>query len=192
MADSRPGSSTHESHRKRSHNSDSHNKHTKTKRFVFKNEYKSDKYSGTPIQTTPEKNVLYIYRGVLSTEVNLIKKYYFGGTNREVCFIEGCALRGVPLYRVLNEVSIRKREGSSSSSRQDQKLKTLSQLAKLVQSGKLDLPCSLIEYIDDHTSLIDQIFTILTLEDIEGMLPDILKVYYMYVCKSKVVLYTCV
>ena len=38
------------------------------------------------------------------------------------------------------------------------------------------MPCSLLDYVDDHTSLIDQIFTILTIEDIEGMLPDILKV----------------
>ena len=61
------------------------------------------------------------------------------------------------------------------------KFKTLSQLAKLVQSGKLKIPCSLVEYVDDHASLIDQLFTILTVEDIEGMLPDILKVHVQYI-----------
>lgn len=55
------------------------------------------------------------------------------------------------------------------------KIKNLSQFAKLVQTGKLEVPLSLTNYITDHTSLIDQLFTILTGEDIEGMLPDILK-----------------
>ena len=45
-----------------------------------------------------------------------------------------------------------------------------------MQTGKLEVPLSLTNYITDHTSLIDQIFTILTGDDIEGMLPDILKV----------------
>ena len=56
------------------------------------------------------------------------------------------------------------------------KIKNLSQLAKLVQTGKLEVPLGLTNYVTDHTSLIDQIFTILTGDDIEGMLPDILKV----------------
>ena len=70
----------------------------------------------------------------------------------------------------------RKKDGHKQE--QKHKFKTLAQLAKLVQSGKLDIPRSLVEYVDDHASLIDQIFTILTIEDIEGMLPDILKVMY--------------
>ena len=69
--------------------------------------------------------------------------------------------------------SCRTKDGTSNK---EDKSKTLIQLAKMVQNGKLKIPSSLVEYIDDHTSLIDQIFTILTIEDIEGMLPDILKV----------------
>ena len=45
-----------------------------------------------------------------------------------------------------------------------------------MQTGKLEVPLGLTNYVTDHTSLIDQIFTILTGDDIEGMLPDILKV----------------
>ena len=50
------------------------------------------------------------------------------------------------------------------------------QLAKLVQGGNLTIPQSLDSYIDDNVILLDQLFTILTQKDIEGMLPDVLKV----------------
>lgn len=56
------------------------------------------------------------------------------------------------------------------------KYKSLIQLAKLVQGGKLIVPKSLESYVEDNAILIDQLFTILTQKDIEGMLPDILKV----------------
>lgn len=46
----------------------------------------------------------------------------------------------------------------------------------MVQSGKLSVPKSLLHYVDDHSLLLEQLFAILTLEDIEGMLPCVLKV----------------
>ena len=50
------------------------------------------------------------------------------------------------------------------------------QLAKLVQAGSLSMPRGLDAYFDDRPSLLDQLFTILTQDDIQGLLPDILKV----------------
>ncbi|XP_019855178.1 PREDICTED: guanine nucleotide-binding protein-like 3 homolog [Amphimedon queenslandica] len=49
------------------------------------------------------------------------------------------------------------------------------QLAKLVQAGSLSIPRGLDAYFDDRLSLLDQLFTILTQQDIHGLLPDILK-----------------
>ena len=63
-------------------------------------------------------------------------------------------------------------ERSNSSSHH----KNLMQLAKLVQAGSLSMPRGLDAYFDDRPSLLDQLFTILTQEDIQGLLPDILKV----------------
>ena len=56
------------------------------------------------------------------------------------------------------------------------KLKSISQLAKLVQLGKIAIPKSVLHYVEDAPQLLDQVFTILTPEDVKGVLPDILKV----------------
>ena len=56
------------------------------------------------------------------------------------------------------------------------KVRNISELAKLVASGKVKIPQSLESYADDKMVLLDQLFTILTPNDIRGMLPDILKV----------------
>ncbi len=55
-------------------------------------------------------------------------------------------------------------------------LKTVSELAKLVTSGAVQVPKSLVHYASDKPLLLDQIFTILSPNDVTGMLPDILKV----------------
>lgn len=55
-------------------------------------------------------------------------------------------------------------------------LKTVSELAKLVTSGAVQVPKSLVHYASDKPVLLDQIFTILSPSDVNGMLPDILKV----------------
>lgn len=55
-------------------------------------------------------------------------------------------------------------------------LKTVSELAKLVTSGAVQVPKSLLNYASDKALLLDQVFTILSPTDINEMLPDILKV----------------
>lgn len=55
-------------------------------------------------------------------------------------------------------------------------LKTVSELAKLVTSGAVQVPKSLVHYASDKALLLDQVFTILSPNDVNGMLPDILKV----------------
>ena len=57
-------------------------------------------------------------------------------------------------------------------------MKSVSELAKLVTSGRLHVPKSLVHYVDDRAQLLDQIFTILSPSDVKGMLPDILKVWH--------------
>ena len=53
----------------------------------------------------------------------------------------------------------------------------MSELAELVTSGVIQVPKSLSHYQEDVVQLLDQIFTILSPNDIKGMLPDILKVF---------------
>ena len=55
-------------------------------------------------------------------------------------------------------------------------LKTVSELAKLVTSGAVQVPKSLLNYASDKAMLLDQVFTILSPTDVNEMLPDILKV----------------
>ena len=55
-------------------------------------------------------------------------------------------------------------------------LKTVSELAKLVTSGAVQVPKSLVHYASDKALLLDQVFTILSPNDVNEMLPDILKV----------------
>lgn len=64
-------------------------------------------------------------------------------------------------------------------------MRSVSELAKLVTSGKIRVPKSLVHYVDDRAQLLDQVFTILSPSDIKGMLPDILKVWiYSLVCAA--------
>ena len=56
-------------------------------------------------------------------------------------------------------------------------MRSVSELAKLVTSGRIRVPKSLVHYVDDRAQLLDQIFTILSPSDVKGMLPDILKVW---------------
>ena len=65
---------------------------------------------------------------------------------------------------------------SHGASSDRHKVRNISELAKLVASGKVKIPQSLESYGDDKPVLLDQLFTILTPNDIKGMLPDILKV----------------
>lgn len=51
----------------------------------------------------------------------------------------------------------------------------MTELAKLVTSGAVQVPKSLVNYATDKALLLDQVFTILSPSDINGMLPDILK-----------------
>ena len=52
----------------------------------------------------------------------------------------------------------------------------MSELAKRVTSGAVQIPKSLVQYASDKAMLLDQVFTILSPNDVNGMLPDILKV----------------
>lgn len=45
-----------------------------------------------------------------------------------------------------------------------------------MKSGQVQVPRSLVEYQKDRFQLLDQVFTILSADDVKGMLPDILKV----------------
>lgn len=68
----------------------------------------------------------------------------------------------------------KKKPSHSSSSKH--KVRNITELAKLVSSGKVSVPQSLAKYTEERLLLLDQLFTILTPDDIRGMLPDILKV----------------
>ena len=52
----------------------------------------------------------------------------------------------------------------------------MTELAALVASGTVRVPQSLRQYVADRTQLLDQVFTILSPDDVSGMLPDVLKV----------------
>ena len=56
------------------------------------------------------------------------------------------------------------------------RVRSVSELASLVECGAIRVPKNLEHYIEDSTQLLDQVFTILSPDDIKGMLPDILKV----------------
>lgn len=74
------------------------------------------------------------------------------------------------LYRHKNS----SRSGRSSSAGK-KKVRSISQLVKLVISGEVNVPKSLTHYVGDFHLLLDQVFTILSESDVKGMLPDILK-----------------
>ena len=55
-------------------------------------------------------------------------------------------------------------------------MRTISELVKLVISGEVKVPKTLGHYyVEDRVQLLDQVFTILSEDDVRGMLPDILK-----------------
>lgn len=56
------------------------------------------------------------------------------------------------------------------------KVQSIAELAELVKSGQVQIPRSLVEYQSDKLQLLDQVFAILSPDDVKGMLPDILKV----------------
>lgn len=56
------------------------------------------------------------------------------------------------------------------------KVQSIAELAELVKSGQVQVPRSLLDYQKDKLQLLDQVFTILSPDDVKGMLPDILKV----------------
>lgn len=60
----------------------------------------------------------------------------------------------------------------------------MSELAELVKSGQVQLPKSLVHYQKDKVQLLDQMFTILSPDDVKGMLPDILKVVPLSMCAN--------
>ena len=74
----------------------------------------------------------------------------------------------------------RRRRKSSRSERAGgaaakKKVRTISELVKLVISGEVKVPKCLRHYMDDRPQLLDQTFTILSESDVRGMLPDILQ-----------------
>lgn len=56
------------------------------------------------------------------------------------------------------------------------KSRSLSELVELVSTGAIQIPQSLMSYVEDKSQLLDQIFTILASDDIKEMLPESLKV----------------
>lgn len=60
--------------------------------------------------------------------------------------------------------------------KEKRKVRSITELAELVKAGQIQLPKSLEHYKQDRWQLLDQVFTILSEEDIKSMLPDILKV----------------
>ena len=49
-------------------------------------------------------------------------------------------------------------------------------------AGRSDFPKSLMSYVGDRDELLEEVFTILSKEDIKGLLPDILKVCLVPAC----------
>ena len=61
------------------------------------------------------------------------------------------------------------------------KLKVEHGLLKELQITSIStFPKPLREYIDDRSKLLDEVFTVLSRDDIECMLPDILKVWFTF------------
>jgi hypothetical protein len=75
-----------------------------------------------------------------------------------------------------------KSERGSSGAGTKKKVRTISELVKLVISGEVKVPKTLGHYyVEDRVQLLDQVFTILSEDDVRGMLPDILK---MVLCRG--------
>ena len=52
----------------------------------------------------------------------------------------------------------------------------MSELAELVKTGQVQVPKSLSHYMSDRVQLLDQVFTILSQDDVKDMIPASLKV----------------
>ena len=74
-----------------------------------------------------------------------------------------------------------KSDGGSGGAGAKKKVRTISELVKLVISGEVKVPKTLTHYVDDRPQLLEQVFTILSENDVRGMLPDILKARNMEV-----------
>ena len=66
-------------------------------------------------------------------------------------------------------------KSSRSSTTTGRKVRSISELVKLVISGEVQVPKTLGHYVEEREELLDQVFTVLSENDIRGMLPDILK-----------------
>ena len=71
----------------------------------------------------------------------------------------------------------KERESSKKGSRL--KVQSIMELAELVKSGQVRVPKSLMHYHQDRVQLFDQVFTILSPEDVKQMIPNILKVQHV-------------
>ena len=67
-------------------------------------------------------------------------------------------------------------KANKESTGKSHKSRSLSELVELVSTGAIQIPQSLMSYAEDRSQLLDQIFSILTSDDIKEMLPDALKV----------------
>lgn len=56
------------------------------------------------------------------------------------------------------------------------KVQSMSELAELVKTGQVQVPKSLSHYLTDKVQLLDQVFTILSPDDVKDMIPASLKV----------------
>ena len=84
------------------------------------------------------------------------------------------------MYRHQVKKSKKKREKDRERRGERLKVHSITELAELVKSGQVQVPRSLVHYQNDKVQLLDQVFTILSPDDVKGMLPDILKVSAWY------------
>ena len=71
--------------------------------------------------------------------------------------------------------SSKSERGGGGPAGKEKKVRTISELVKLVISGEVKVPKTLLHYAEDRDQLLEQVFTILSENDVRGMLPDILK-----------------
>ena len=69
-----------------------------------------------------------------------------------------------------------KKKQKKDKDKEKRKVRSITELAELVRTGQVQLPKNLSHYQQDRWQLLDQVFTILSEDDVKGMLPDILKV----------------
>ena len=91
-------------------------------------------------------------------------------------------LRAGPLHHEYRNLFPPCRHSRGEGRRESLRVRSVSELARLVSSGTIHVPKSLVHYMEDRVQLLDQIFTILSPSDVKGMLPDILKVCLQTAC----------